>query len=105
MALPAPAGRAACDRPRRSTEALLSTVGSRLWDEAWDHCYSESELRALAARRFSGRSLEFARRQPPDDVEVEVTGPDGRPKREGRATITSVGPAEDGVGIVVEMDP
>jgi hypothetical protein len=85
--------------PRRSTEALLSTVGSRLWDEAWDGCYSEPELRALAAKRFSGRTLSFTRYEPPDDAEVEVTGPDGRPKQEGCATIASVGPADDGAGI------
>jgi hypothetical protein len=91
--------------PTRSTDRLLSTVGARLWEEAWDRCYDEAGLRALAAERFPGRSVAFTRWEPPEDVEIEVTGPDGQPKQEGCATFASVTSAEDGVGIVVEVDP
>ena len=67
----------------------------------------EAGLRALAAERFtpSGRAIEFTRWEPPDGVQVGVSGPDGQPKQEGCATFAGVGPAEDGVGIVVEIDP
>ena len=96
--------------PRRSTAALLEgedSIGHRLWADAWERCYDEAGLRALAAERFtpSGRAIEFTRWEPPDGVQVGVSGPDGQPKQRGCATFAGVGPAEDGVGIVVEIDP
>jgi hypothetical protein len=90
----------------RSTTDLLygrDSLAAQIEDASGERCYTTAGLEALARQRLSGTGRAVSFRT--GEISGEPIGPRAQRMREGCAIVYGVGPAADGYGIVVEIDP
>jgi hypothetical protein len=91
----------------RSTTDLLydgdGALAPAIEDASGERCYTTAGLEAMARERLSrtGRAVSFRTGR----ITGVPIGPRAQRMREGCAIVYGVGPAADGYGIVVEIDP